>query len=413
MNGWTLLRRNIIHRKSLSLLTITAVAITVFLFVILLLVREGIERGAEKGYGPFEVVVGADGSESQLVLNTFYRAGTPTGNIPFSVMESIQQEQDVEVAFGLTVGDNYNGFPIVGIDPAYFPTRYQDRKLRDGKLYSSLGEVTIGYYVAKELHLRIGDEFYGAHGILGQGGEQLAAEEHEAESEQASGEEHPDEHVSFSYLVTGILPKLNTSDDRAIFTTMDYAWAVHQLEHDADKEVTAVIIKPNSLLATQSLKQKYDQLDNVQAVYTSKAVADILNMVDTGTELMTFVMAICVLLAAVTMVLSLTAAVQERKKDVGLLRLIGKSKSYILLNLVGEGVLLTALGLVLGILLGHLGGWALTDSLFTRTGIHIASGHFATGEATLLVVALAIGAAAAVIPALRIYRVDALSLFKQ
>ena len=404
MNAWSLMLRNIKHRKSLSLLTMAAVAVTVLLFVLLLLVRDGLEHGAAKGYDPFEVVVGADGSESQLVLNSFYRVGVPTGNIPYSVLEELQREPDAGAVFGLTVGDNYNDFPIVGIDPAYFAVRYENRKLSQGSLYSGTGEVTVGYDAAKAAGLKLGDEFHGAHGILGHA-EDLDAEEH------ADGDH--DEHESFVYRVVGILPRLGTADDRALFTTMDHAWAVHHVEEAADKEVTAVLIKPGTLLAAQSLKQKYDALDNVQAVYSSKAVADLLNMADAGTDLVAVLLMFCVVLAAVTLILSLLAAVQERRRDAGLLRLIGKSRAFILGLIVGEGTLLTAAGLITGMLLGHLAAWAIRDALFTRTGIQIAGGEWAAGEGLLLLMTLTVGTAAAVLPALRIYRVDALSLFKQ
>jgi len=414
MSAWSLMLRNIKHRKSLSLLTVAAVAVTVLLFVLLLLVRDGLEQGAAKGYGPFEVVVGADGSESQLVLNTFYRVGVPTGNIPYSVLEELQREPDAGAVFGLTVGDNYNDFPIVGIDPAYFAVRYENRKLLAGSLYGGTGEVTAGYDAAKALGLKLGDEFHGAHGILGHA-EDLDAEEHEEEQAEEAGHEdgEHDEHESFVYRVVGILPKLGTADDRALFTTMDHAWAVHHVEEAVDKEVTAVLIKPGTLLAAQSLKLKYEALDNVQAVYSSKAVADLLNMADAGTELVAVLLVFCVVLAAVTLILSLLAAVQERQRDAGLLRLIGKSRAFILGLIIGEGALLTAAGLITGLLLGHLAAWAIRDTLFTRSGIQIAGGEWAAGEGLLLLLTLTIGTAAAVLPALRIYRVDALSLFQQ
>lgn len=390
-----------IHRKSLTFLTIFSVMITIALFVVLLLSKEGVENGAEKGYGPFELVIGADGSESQLVLNTFYRVGTPTGNISHDVLDAIKKEPETESVFGMTTGDSHNGFPIVGIDPGYFPARYQDRQLKSGSLYRQLGEVTVGYYAAKELGVRVGDEFHGSHGLV---------EEHSAEEENEE-EEHEDEHHSFTYKVVGILPKLNTPDDRAIFTTIDYAWVVHkgQSEH---RDVTAIMVKPKSLLGAQNLKLKYDQMDNIQAVYSSKAVADVLNMVDSGAQLITIAMAICVVLAAVSLLLSLTAAVQERKKDVGLLRLIGKPRSFIFLNLLGEGLLLTSIGLIAGLLLGHLSAWVMSDTVFTHTGVQLNAGMLASGELVLALATIGLGSIATMGPAFRLFRVDPVTLFR-
>ncbi|MDQ6419456.1 ABC transporter permease [Paenibacillus sp. LHD-117] len=433
MNGWTYIWTNLKHRSFLAALTIIAVAVTVALFALMLMSRDGVEEGAQKGYGPFELVIGADGSESQLVLNTFYRVGAPTGNIPYGLLEEAEESEHTDAAFGMTTGDSHEGYPIVGIDPAYFLTRYADRQLAEGKLYAGLDEVTVGYAVANALNLRIGDTFSGAHGLVEhvelEHEEEQAVEEHEGEAhsegagEEAAheGEEHADEaqegeshdaHASFKYTVVGILPKLNTADDRAIFTTMDYAWAVHEMD-EAHKEITAIIVKPSTLLGVQSLKTQFDAHNNVQAVYTGKAVADVLNVVDTGSQLLLIVMFVCVLLAAVTLLLALTASIQERKRDVGLLRLIGKSRSYILLRLIGEGLALTAIGLLIGLIAGHGAGALMSESLFEQTGIQLQALRIASEEWLLIAATIAIGTAASIGPALGVYRTDALTLFRE
>ncbi|GAA3410279.1 ABC transporter permease [Paenibacillus hodogayensis] len=404
MSQWMLLARNIAHRKTLSLLTVAAVAVTIALFALLILFRDGVERGAQKGYGPFDIVIGAEGSESQLVLSTFFRVGSPTGNIPASVWASLKKEEQAEAAFAMTTGDQHNGYPIVGVDPGYFQIRYGDRQLAKGKLYSQLGEVTLGYDAAKRLNAKIGDTFSGAHGLAGH-----LAEEHDDEEED--GHEHEDAHHAFRYTVVGVLPKLGTPDDRAVFTTLDYAWAVHELPEDR-RDVTAVMIKPKTLLGAQMIKQKYDKINNVQAVYTSKAIADVLNVVDTGSQLLQIVMAVCVVLAALSLLLSLTAAVNERKKDVGLLRLVGKPGSFIWLCLVGEGALLTAVGVVVGLALGHISGWLIGDAVFSQTGVRIISDRLLASELWIAAGALAIGAAASAVPAFRIYKVGPMELFR-
>lgn len=71
MSLFKLTLRNLLHRRFLSLLTVCAVAVTVAFIVLLSLSRQSVEQGAKKGYGPFDLVIGAAGSETQLVLNTF------------------------------------------------------------------------------------------------------------------------------------------------------------------------------------------------------------------------------------------------------------------------------------------------------------------------------------------------------
>ncbi|OCT17176.1 ABC transporter permease [Paenibacillus pectinilyticus] len=399
----SLLWRQIWHRKTLSLLTICSVAITAALVVFLMLCSQGVEQGAEKGYGPFEVTIGAKGSASQLALNTYYHIGAPTGNIHYTVLEDVRKNDLVDAAFAMTTGDNYNGFPIIGMEPGYFLTRYGAAKqMAHGTLYGKLGETIVGSYVASSLGLHVGDTFVGAHGLI-------KGLDEDADGEDGAEEEH---HHTFTYTVVGILPPLMTSDDRAVFTTLDYAWAVHESQQSGTKDITAILVKPKSLVGAQSIKTTFAGYNNVQAVYTSKAVADVVNVVDKGTQAVKFVTVICVVLAAGSILLSLVAAVHERKKDVALLRLIGKSKQFIWMSLMGEGVILTLVGLIAGLLIGHIGGYLSREAVFAYTGLQMQAGTFLPGESLLIAITLLIAVLASIGPAIQAYRVDPLQLFR-
>lgn len=334
------------------------------------------------------------------MLSTFYHIGAPTGNIPLATLETVRQDPGVDAAYAMTAGDNYNGYPIVGIEPSYFLTRYGDRALAAGELYGKTGEVVVGTYVASMLGLQVGDTFAGAHGLI-EGAHRL-----EEESEEHG--EH-DGHGSFRYTVKGILPRLNTPDDRAVFTTVDYAWAVHQ---EADEEITAILVKPATLLGAQQLKNALEQTGQVQVAYTSKAVADVVNLVDRGAEIVEILTWLCVILAAISILLSLIAAAGERTKDVGLLRLLGKSKAYVWMTMIGEGLLVTAAGLVLGILAGHIAGFVLKDALFAYGGVQIEPFRGSPDQAYIAAGTLIIGLAASLGPAIRLYRMDPLALFR-
>jgi len=434
MSVFQLLWRNMMHRRTLSLLTIVSIAITIALLLVLLQVRAGIEHGAEKGYGPFELTLGSKGSSTQLVLNTYYRVGTPAQNIPQQVLHDVLKESEVAHAYAMTAGDSYQGYPIVGMDAAYFYTRYGDQTMKAGGMYTKTGEAVIGSHVASQLGLRVGDTFHGNHGLVNGGShsfdnspkensEVTPNDQHEeAHSEQqaeAVGSEHHNEsdepnhdHEHFEYRIVGILPTLGTADDRAVFTTLDYAWHVHGITNVEDKMITAILVQPKSLLGAQAIKNKFNQRADVQAVYTSKAVADVVNVVDRGTELVQFVSLLCVLLAAITLLLSLTSVVTERKKDVGLMRLIGKSRLYVWTILIGEGMFLTGIGAMLGLFLGHLATSFSASSILEWSGVHVDALRIAPGEIQLVLGALIVGFLASIGPAWKVYRVDPLQLFR-
>lgn len=404
MNVLQLLWRYIIHRKALSLLTIFSIAITTALLVVLLQTTEGVEQSAKKGYGPFEITLGAKGSTTQLVLNTYYHVGTPLGNIAYSVYDQVLQESETENAYAITTGDSYNGYPIVGVDPHYFLTRYGDRSLQAGSLYAETGQVVVGAHIANMLDLKLGDTFLGNHGLV--------QSEHQSYDTSEADTPADDDHDHFEYTITGILPPLGTADDRAVFTTLDYAWHVHGITHAEDQMITAIMLQPKSLLGAQLLKHKYNEAVDVQAAYTSKAVADVMNVMDKGTELAGLISSLCIVLAAISLLLSLTSIATERKKDVGLMRLIGKSRRYVWSVLIGEGLCLTIAGLVAGLLSGHFIIYLFANTLFEWTGVQVYAMHFTAGEAWLILGAIGIGLAASIGPSIQVYRVNPLHLFR-
>lgn len=420
MSLWGTAWKNIRFRKTISVLTIFSVAIAVALAVFITLSQEGVEKGAAKGYGPYELVIGAEGSGTQLALNTFYHLGAPVGNISYEIYEQIQQSEWVDKAYPVTKGDNYQGFQIVGTETGYLSTRYPDASLQEGALYQKPGEVLIGSHVAKTLGLHVGAEFYGGHGAVWS---------------------KTEEHDNLTYKVVGILPPLFTPDDKAIFTTVDTAWLIHggeghaaeqqsshaegteaeqeglheegteHNEHTGEGDITAIVVKPKGLAELQMLKNQINQQEKVQAVYSSKTIADVINMLDVGGKLVKLMAFASVLLASIAVLLSLSASAAERKKDIGLLRLLGKSKMYIVSGMLIEGSILTSIGMLVGIVTGHVGSWMVRGKIFDYAGIQIQPWTFFYSEVYIMLGALILGVVASIWPALRAYKVQPLELF--
>jgi putative ABC transport system permease protein len=403
MNLWQISWKNVWYRKVLSLLTIFSVGVATALVVFISLSQEGMRNGAATGYAPYELVIGAEGSEIQLALNTFYHVGAPTGNIHYDVFEKLQASKQVEHAYAITKGDNYKGFQLVGTDLEYFSTRYPNIAPKEGVFYAEDGEVILGSQVAKQLGLKISDQFQGSHGAVETG---------------------DNDHHDFAYKVVGIMPTMNTPDDKAIFTTLDYAWIVHHTEdvsshtsdvaaqtHSETGDITAIVVQPKGLVELQMLKKEFDDIPGVNAAYSSKAVADVLNIVDVGAKVLVIIAGASILIAAVSILLSLSAAAAERRKDIGLLRLLGKRKSMIMSGVVLEGVILTFLGSLFGLLLGHSGSWVLSGMIFQYAGVHIDAWTMVAAELYIIAGALVIGMVSSIWPALRSYKVQPLELF--
>ncbi|MNC69091.1 FtsX-like permease family protein [compost metagenome] len=82
------------------------------------------------------------------------------------------------------------------------------------------------------------------------------------------------------------------------------------------------------------------------------------------------------------------------------------------MTMIGEGLIITSTGLLLGLLLGHLGSYLLQDTLFTYAGIQINPLQWSFDHLIIAAGTIIIGLMASFIPAVRMYRMDPLTLLK-
>ena len=103
-----------------STLTAVSIALGVSLVVASVLLARGIKEGFIAGATDYNLVVGAKGSATQLVLGVVFRMDLATPNIPYTVYEGLRQDRRVETAVPIGVGDAYRGFRYVATNSAYF-----------------------------------------------------------------------------------------------------------------------------------------------------------------------------------------------------------------------------------------------------------------------------------------------------
>src|SRR5262249_494120 len=168
--------------------------------------RQGLARAAD----PFDLVVGARGSATQLVLTTVYLKPALLDLVPGSVLARLQADPGVMFVAPLAFGDSYQGALIIGTS-VDFVTDGGRRPLADGRPFSAMGEVVVG----ADVPLRLGDTFAPAHGVPAPGQYLDDADEHA--------------HEGLTYVVVGRRPWLGSPWDRAILTSVEAVWAAHSL----------------------------------------------------------------------------------------------------------------------------------------------------------------------------------------
>src|SRR5258706_15734015 len=127
LSGIMLIVRRSLSQHALSTtITLISVALASGLVMAVFCVNDQTYDAFTGGPVGFDAVLGARGSQLQLVLNTVFHLETSPGNIPWATYEAIKADPRVALAVPYAVGDNYQGFRIVGTTEEMF-TKFEYR----------------------------------------------------------------------------------------------------------------------------------------------------------------------------------------------------------------------------------------------------------------------------------------------
>lgn len=399
MNVLSLSLRYLWSRPLATTLNLLLLALGLASMTFVLIARDQIDRAFERDLAGIDVVVGAKGSPMQLILAGVFHLDVPPGNIPLVEVQKLAQHPQVAQLIPLSLGDNLQGFRIVGTTADY-ATHY-GAQLAQGALWSAPMQAVLGAQVASRTGLQPGQAFEGAHG-LGAGG--------------ASHGETP-------YTVSGVLAPCGCVLDRLVLTATESVWRVHDDMHAGDgmdeaeraelaealaedREVTLALITYNTPMAAVSFPRFINSTTSMQAAAPALEITRLLGMVGVGTQVLRAMAAALLAVAGLSVFIALWAAVRERRADLAMLRMLGAPPGRVASLLLCEALWLAALACVLGVLAAH-GLVALFGSLLMDSqSLAINGWQWVPGVAWVPVLALGVAVAAALVPVVSAYRVD-------
>lgn len=394
MNIFKISSKNLVRNKLTTILNIILVAFGVGILSILFLASNQIGNKLEKNAKDIDLVVGAKGSPLQLILSSIYHIDYPTGNIPAKDAYQLAHHPMVKRAVPLALGDNYNGYRIVGTDSTF--SHLYGLAVQKGDFWQKDLEVTIGSTVASESKLKIGDSFFGAHGLTGNG----------------------DIHKQHAYVVKGILKPQGNITDNLVLTNIGSVYKMHEGKHEEshhspaaeakeinDKQITALLIQYKSPMSVILFPRMVNQSTNMQAASPAMESARLFSLISVGIDTLQWFAVFIMVIAALSIFISLYNAMKERKYDLAVMRCLGASKSKLFFLVMFEGILVTLIGACLGLLIGHIAleviGAYQQSSQAKLTGMTAVP-----QEVYLIWTGLFIGTLASLIPAMQIYKVD-------
>jgi putative ABC transport system permease protein len=394
MNGLTLSFAYLRHKRLSSALNAITFAAGIAVIVALLLINAQLQNEFTKNLQGIDLVAGGKGSPLQLILSSVFDIDIPTGNIPLAEAEKLSTHPLIKSAIPVALGDNYNGFRIVGTNADYIS--HYNGELARGAVFTKQMEAVLGSEVAEKYNLKLGNSIIGAHGLVNS----------------------DDLHTDFPYTIVGILKPSGTVMDRLVLTPVESVWHVH--EHpDADdpeevaykkahpeKEVTALLIGYKTPMAAASLPRIVNSSTSMQAASPAFEVARLNSFLGMGTDTLATFGWLLMGLAGLGVFASLYNAMDERRYDLALMRSLGAGRRKLFALVMTESLTIALVGSICGLLLGHGLVEVAAAWLADTKHIHITGKLFLPEEPWLLLLGLLIGAASAIIPAVRVYRID-------
>jgi len=444
MNISRLSWQNLISNPLNTTLSLLLMTFGVGIISLLFLLNNQIEQQLQANLRGVDMVVGSKGSPLQLILSSIYHIDNPTGNIPYSEAIKIDNNSLVDLTVPLSYGDSYNGFRIVGTTHQY-PELYE-MSLKKGRLWSRSLEVVLGSTVAQIHRLKIGDTFYGTHGLI-EGGHV---------------------HDEYAYEVVGIFNPSYTILDQLILTNTQSVWQVHNHEvveqghehqecdhehhddehghehHNCDHEhhddehshehhncdhdhhieestasalelnasipedamITSLLVKFKSPIGLIQLPRKINETTNLQAAVPALEISRLTNLLGFGVQTINIIAFIIIIVSGLSIFISLYNSLKKRRYELALMRVHGASKWQLVQLVLQEGIILSVIGTVLGLLISRI--TLLIITLFAEHKYTFSSFQFnlLNEELWLLPIALLIGIVASIIPTVLSYNIN-------
>ena len=400
------------NRRATLALTVIAIALSVTMLLGVERARVAAREGFEQSVSGTDLVVGARTSPVQLMLYAVFRLGEATNNVRWSSFQSVAAMPGVAWAVPLSLGDSHHGFPVLGTTPDYFEHfRYgykQPLVVSAGRAFSGtvdgVFEAVVGSEVARSLGYGLGQRITLSHG---------------------TGAGLLPEHADKPFSVVGILAPTGTPVDRTVHVSLQAIEAIHldwqagapipglvippQYVRKFDlspKTITAMLVGLKSRGAVFRLQRQINEFEGepLLAVLPGVALDQLWRVVGVAERTLLAVSAMIVVIGLAGMVAVVLASLNERRRELSILRSVGAGPWQIAALLIVESVAATAVASLIGLVLLAVAVLLAGPWLLTNFGLALSAGVSSAGEWPLLGLVLLAGVIAGAIPAWRASR---------
>ena len=372
MNLRLLAVKSLKSRRSTAILTIVSIAVSVILLLGVEKVRVNAKSSFANTISGTDLIVGARSGSIQLLLYSVFRIGSATNNITWKSYQDIAQQKGVKWTIPISLGDSHRGFRVMGTSRDYFSVyQYGEKrtlKFSSGAQFEGVFDAVIGSEVANTLNYSIGDQVIISHG-----------------TGSASFAQHKDK----PFVISGILEHTGTPVDRTMHVSLAGIEAMHvnwqgaMKKRKAKKALTESNLQPESITAflvgldSKIVSFKMQRYINdyaaepLLAIFPGIALHELWSLMSVAEQAL-LIISLFVVVAALTGMLAVSlAGLNERRREVAILRSVGASHWHIMGLLITETVLLTTIGIIIGLVMLYSSIWIAQPLIEKNYGLFI------------------------------------------
>ena len=381
MKLFTLAWHSLVNRSFAVVLTVMTIAFSIGLLVMVEQLRQEVREGFYRSVSGVDLIVGARTAPIQLLLYSVFGVGSATNNIDWETFKELEGLPEVAWAVPMALGDSHQGHRVMGTTRAFFEQfkvgDQQALAIQYGKqpseLFDDLFEVVIGAQVAKKLGYTLGDSVVLSHGT---GNVSLQA------------------HDTLPFKVTGVLAPTGTPIDQQLFVSLNAHRAIHigwesgmqrpgsgldpgQARELAERlqpeTLTAIFLGLNTRAAVFGLQRRVNEyrVEPLSAIIPGIALQELWRISGLAEQILRVVAALVVLTGLLGMLTVLLTTLNERRREMAILRANGARPRQIAMLLLMEAGLIALAGILIGVVLALTAQWAMAPILLDRLGIFL------------------------------------------
>ncbi len=394
-------------RRTSLLLTVFTIAISVTLLLGVDKIRKESKASLLNTVSQTDLIVGARSSPTNLLLYSVFRVGNATNNVSWETYESIAERDEIAWTIPISLGDSHRGFRVMGTSTDYFEYyRYGNKQplvLDEGERFDGVFDAVLGADVARDLGYEIGDEIIISHGL---------------QSADFAG------HDDKPFTIVGIFDRTGTPVDRTVHVSLEGIEAIHVDFQDGSRSAVTIDaeqalkfdLTPNSITAfmvglenraqTFQVQRSINEMEGepMSAILPGSTLSEFWRSISIVEQILFVISAFVLVAGLLGMLTTILSTLNERRREIAVLRAIGARASHVVMLIVLETLLVVTAGCVLGVAMLY-GLLAVARPIVAdRFGVNLATTWLDTTQLSILGGVIAGAVLVSLIPGFVAYR---------